>query len=143
MTYELKKINLVSALKISLLIHIVIGLVVGLLAGITMLFISSFAGMIPSRGGFNNMQNFPFAFGIFGSFFIMIAYLIMVPVMGVIATAIVVSLYNLFARLWGGLRIELNNIAHIATTPAVQAAVVGPSETPESGSSTLEGNSHA
>jgi hypothetical protein len=124
MTYELKKINLFSAIKMSLLIHVVLGLVLGLFVGFMILLIGGLANMIPSGTNYDGAQTLPFAAGIFGGFAIMLVYVIFIPVMGVIGTAIVVSLYNLFARLWGGMKLELDNIV------VITSAAVSPS-TPE------------
>jgi hypothetical protein len=137
MIYEIKKINLFSALKIALLIYLLIGFVMGLFVWFMMLIIGNLGKLAPS-GDFDNSLNLPSSFGILGGLAIMVAYTIIIPIMGSIMTAIMIGLYNLFAGLWGGLKLELNSV------PVDSSAITAPNSiqfAPQNPQSNQEGDS--
>jgi len=124
MLWELKKIDLVSALKVSFIINAIIGVIVGLLVGFTMAFIFSLAGQFGNDfGGFD-----PAAMGIFGGFFLGFVYALFIAIgNGIILTSIFVFLYNLIAGWVGGVKL------HFKDAQLVQASAPQPSETSSGG----------
>jgi predicted membrane-bound spermidine synthase len=104
MYYELKKIDLWSAIKVSFVINAVIGLVIGVLIGLVFACIVSFVGhMVPSDS--SELANIPF--GALGGFFVGMIYALILAIFnGVILTSIVVVLYNVFAGWLGGIKLD-------------------------------------
>lgn len=111
MVYELKKIDLFGAIKISFFINAVLGLLLGLFIG---MFVAFFLGIIGQLMPYDQMNwNGPNlgAFGIFGGFIIGLFYAVFIAVFnGVILTGIVVLLFNLFAGWLGGIKLTFNEI---------------------------------
>jgi hypothetical protein len=104
MRYELKKIDLWSAIKISFMINAIIGLAIGLLIGAFFALIFGVLGnMAPSDS--RDLVNIPL--GPLGGFFFGMAYAVIIAVFnGIIMTSIAVILYNLFSGWLGGIKIE-------------------------------------
>lgn len=109
MEFEIKRINTWSAVKVSFVVYGVLGFLVGLFYG---LFIFSLGGLLGSLG---NTELAPFT-GMFtsfvgGFFFTLIMGLfvafVMAVVYGVIVTALMVWLYNLFSKWTGGIKVKL------------------------------------
>jgi NhaP-type Na+/H+ or K+/H+ antiporter len=110
MNFELKKIDVFSAIKISFFINLILGLLIGLFIGFFMAFFISmfnqFNEVNQFGGGFN-----PAAFGIFGGFFLGFVYAIFIAVInGVVLTGLFVLLYNLFAGWLGGIKVHFAEI---------------------------------
>jgi hypothetical protein len=104
MFYEIKKIDLWSAIKISFVINACIGLVVGLLIGFAIAFFIGIVGRLaPAESA--ELSNLPF--GVLGGFFLGMVYAIILAIFnGIILTSIAVILYNLFSGWLGGIKIE-------------------------------------
>jgi len=110
MEFELRKIGLWSAIKISFLINALLGLLVGLLIGFFFVLIMGLAQqMMPyDQMGWGGPD--PMSLGLFGGFLIGILYAAFIVVVNVIITAICVLLYNLFATWLGGVKLTLNEL---------------------------------
>ena len=102
MTYEIKKIDVWSCVKIAFILFGVIGLIFGIFYAMLLSmvggFLSQMGGEFQSLGGL-----FTGALGIFMIFFLAIFY----AVMGAIVTAIIAWIYNLLARGFGGVKLDL------------------------------------
>lgn len=111
MVYELKKIDLFGAIKISFFVNAVIGLLLGLFIGLVMaFFMGIFQQMIPSDQMNFNMPNFG-ALGFIGGIIVGFMYAIFIAVFnGIILTGIAVLLFNLFAAWLGGIKLTFNEI---------------------------------
>jgi uncharacterized BrkB/YihY/UPF0761 family membrane protein len=125
MTYEIKKIDVWSVVKIAFILYGIFGLIFGLFYALLLTFLggilSQFGGDFGQISGF-----FTGAVGILMAFFIALFY----AVIGAIFTAIFVWLYNVLAKLAGGIRFNLEG-EKIATPP--------PAEKPESDSEGMLG----
>ena len=124
MEFELKKIGLWSAVKISFLINALLALLIGLLIGFSLMLIMGFAQqMMPydqtSWGGPDLMS-----LGMFGGFFIGILYAAFIVVVNVIVTAIAVLLYNLFAGWLGGIKFTMHEVPAVIE-PSMTLAKTG------------------
>ncbi len=128
MTFELKKINVLSAIKVSFIIHVIIGLLIGLLVGSLMALVMSSIGQIMpyDQMGYGGMQ--PGAIGAFGGIFMVIIYAGFIAVFnGIIVTGIIALLYNLIAGWVGGIKVDLREVAPVEIKPS--ATLARPSET--------------
>jgi len=108
MKYEIKKIDLWSAIKISFIAHACIGLVIGVLIGLFIALISGFIGsMMPAEAE----MDFPaMALSPVAGFAIGIIYAVFLSVFnGIIITGIAVLLYNLLAGWLGGIKLEIES----------------------------------
>lgn len=121
MRYELKKIDLWSAIKISFMINALIGLGIGLLIGAFFALIFGLLGnMAPSES--SELANIPL--GPLGGFFFGMVYAIIIAVFnGIIMTSIAVILYNLFAGWLGGIRIEAKAVESEIGQPTMTIAL--------------------
>ncbi len=111
MNYQLKRIGVWSAVKISFLINGLLGLILGFFAGFILFF---FRALLMNFAEFQGgMDINPSMMG--GAFAIIILPLMyaffLAVVNGIIITGVSVLLYNLFSNLTGGIEIELNSIA--------------------------------
>jgi predicted membrane-bound spermidine synthase len=124
MNFELKKIDLFSAIKISFCINAVIGIFVGLLMG---LFMALMFGLIDQFAQTGRSFDPP-PFGMFGGFFIGVIYaLILIVVNGIIVPCIAVLLYNLFAGWLGGMKFYFKEIpSGVAAQPITAQALTTP-----------------
>jgi hypothetical protein len=106
MTYEIRKINVWSCVKIAFILSGIIGLLLGILYAVMLIllggFLSQMGGEFQSMGGF-----FPGALGVFMILFLCILLPIIDAVMGAAATAILAWIYNLLARGLGGIKFNL------------------------------------
>ena len=103
MTYEWKRCEVWSVVKIAFLICGVTGFILGLFYAILLTLIGGLLGMA-GGGEFEEISGlFSGAFGFFMAFVISFTY----AVVGSIMAAILAWLYNLFARFVGGIRITL------------------------------------
>jgi hypothetical protein len=132
MNYELKKIDLWSAIKISFMINAVIGLVIGLLIGFVFAFIIAFVGqMMPADSP--DIGSIPF--GPLGGFFIGLIYALFIAVInGIVITGIIVILYNLFTGWVGGFKF---NFQPIDSEPIKPTMTLANSQTTEGESSNV------
>jgi hypothetical protein len=103
MTYEIRKINVWSCVKIAFILFGVIGLIFGIFYAMMLSMVggilSQMGGEFQSLGGF-----FTGALGIFMVFFLAIFY----AVMGAVVTAIMAWIYNLLAGGFGGIKFDLS-----------------------------------
>jgi hypothetical protein len=108
MHYELKKIDLWSAIKISFMINAIIGLAIGFLIGAFFALIFGILGnMAPSESP--ELVNIPL--GPLGGFFFGMVYAVIIAVFnGIIMTSIAVILYNLFAGWLGGIKVDVGPV---------------------------------
>lgn len=105
MQYELKKIDLWSAIKVSFFINALIGLTIGLLIGIF------FGFIFGALSHLNNIDMPSFPLGPFGGLFLGIAYGVVMAVFnGIILTSITVILYNLFSTWLGGIKVDVSAV---------------------------------
>lgn len=103
MTYEWKRVDVWSVVKIAFLICGVTGFIVGLFYAIFLTLIGGILDMFGS-GEFENISGlFSGVFGFFMAFVLAFFY----AVLGSIMAAIMAWLYNLFARFVGGIRLTL------------------------------------
>ena len=108
MTYELKKIDLWSAIKVSFLINLIIGLVLGIFMGLFFALILALPGHSGSYDSFGDSGFNPMALGAAGGLLIGLFYaFIIIVINGVIGPLVFVLLYNLIAGWLGGLKFNL------------------------------------
>jgi hypothetical protein len=102
MTYEIRRIDVWSCVKIAFILFGVIGLIFGIFYA---MMLSMVGGILSQMGGeFQSLGGlFTGALGIFMVFFLAIFY----AVMGAIITAIMAWIYNLLARGFGGVKFDL------------------------------------
>ena len=123
MTFELKKIDVLSAIKVSFIVHVIIGLLLGLLIGSIMAFVMGFISQfIPyEQMGYDGPT--PGAIGALGGIFMALFYAVFISVVnGVIVTGIIVLLYNLIAGWVGGVKLNLREIPTADIKPAATLA---------------------
>jgi hypothetical protein len=101
MTYEIKKIDIWSMVKIAF----VLGGIFGLFAGILYAMMLTMIGGLLSQmsGEFGGMPGLTGAVGIIAIFFMVLFY----AVLGAVGTAIFTWIYNLLAKGMGGIRFHL------------------------------------
>jgi len=102
MNLELKRIDIWSCIKISFILYGIFGLAIGIFYAILLTFLG---GVLSSFGGkdFSSFSGlFTGVLGIFVAFFLAIFY----AVIGSIFSAIFAWLYNVFARVAGGVKFE-------------------------------------
>ena len=103
MTYEWKRCDVWSVVKIAFLICGITGIIIGLFYAILLTLIGGFLGMV-GGGEFEEISGlFSGVFGFFMAFVIAFTY----AVVGAIMAAILTWLYNFIARIVGGIRITL------------------------------------
>ena len=103
MTYEWKRCEVWSVVKIAFLICGITGFILGLFYAILLTLIGGILGMA-GGGEFEQISGlFSGAFGFFMAFVLSFTY----AVVGSIMAAILAWLYNFFARFVGGIRIQL------------------------------------
>ena len=124
MTFELKKIDVLSAIKVSFLINAVIGLLVGIFIGSFVALIMSFANQFmpyDQMGG--TVTAFPGAIGAFGGILMGLLYAVLISVVnGVIVTGVIALLYNLIASWVGGVRVKFNELPDLSVKPTAVLA---------------------
>jgi hypothetical protein len=121
MTYEIKKIDVWSVVKIAFILYAILGLIIGLFYAVILTMLGGIISQLGELGGeFGQMTGFfTGAVGIVMAFFMALFY----AVIGAIFTAIFVWLYNILAKLTGGIRFNLEGekIAAVAVAPAEQS----------------------
>ncbi|MGB7063425.1 MAG: DUF3566 domain-containing protein [Candidatus Zixiibacteriota bacterium] len=101
MTYEIKKIDIWSVVKIAFILSGIFGLLAGLLYAVMLTMIG---GILSQLGGeFEAMKGLTGAVGIFMAFFLALFY----AVIGAVGAAISTWIYNLLARGLGGFKFYL------------------------------------
>jgi hypothetical protein len=110
MNYEVKQINVWSAIKVSFVINAILGVLLGLLVGFIMLFFSALISRLAylpagqtDFGLFTGVAAiiiFPVIYGVFGGI-----------VNGIILTGLFCLLYNLIVKATGGVVLELKGAA--------------------------------
>jgi hypothetical protein len=106
-TYELRKCDIWSVMKIAFLMCGVTGFILGLFYAILLTIIGGILDMIWG-GRFEEISGlFSGLFGFFMAFALAFTY----AVLGSIMAAILAWLYNLFARLVGGIRLTLEPVS--------------------------------
>ena len=109
MQFELKKIDIFSAIKISFIINAILGLAIGLFAGAILAFIMGFINQLMP---YQQISPLGPQFGALGGLFLGLFYAVFLSVVnGVIITGIVVLLYNLIADWIGGIKLDLLSIS--------------------------------
>jgi uncharacterized protein YacL len=102
MNLELKRIDIWSCIKISFILYGIFGLAIGIFYAILLTFLG---GVLSSFGGkdFGSFGGLFTGFlGVFVAFFLAIFY----AVIGTIFTALFAWLYNVFAKIAGGIKFE-------------------------------------
>ena len=101
MTYEIKKIDVWSVVKIAFILSGIFGLLAGLLYAVLLTLVG---GILSQLGGeFEAMKGLTGAVGIFMAFFLALFY----AVIGAVGAAICTLIYNLLARGLGGVKFYL------------------------------------
>jgi len=117
MNYEIRKIDVWSVVKIAFILYGIFGLIFGLFYAVMLTMVGGFLGQFSEFGEFGQMTGlFTGAVGILMAFFMALFY----AVIGAVFTAIFVWLYNVLAKLTGGIRFHLEGekIAAVAVAPA-------------------------
>ncbi len=115
MVYELKKIDLWSALKVCFLISLIGGIIISIIFSIFFMIIFAIPGQFDRYDSFSGSGLNPAAFGVFGGIIIGVLYgFAFVVINGIITPLITVLLYNLVAAWVGGIKIKLNKIEEVA-----------------------------
>lgn len=102
--YKLKSIDIGSVIIYSFLMYLILGLIIFLLLGLLVSAISTF---LPDTSDFDSTI-LPF----FGGVFILLIP-IFYAVLGSVVNAVIVLLYNLISKKFGGIKIELENLDQI------------------------------
>lgn len=115
MTYEIKKIDVWSVVKIAFILYGIFGLIFGLFYAVILTMLGGIISQFGQFGGeFGDMTGFfTGAVGILMAFFMALFY----AVIGSIFTAIFVWLYNVLAKLTGGIRFHLEGEKIAAVAP--------------------------
>lgn len=105
MTYEIKKIDVWSVVKIAFILYGIFGLIFGLFYAVMLTMLGGILSQFGPMGGeLGEMTGvFTGAVGILMAFFMALFY----AVIGSVFTAIFVWLYNVLAKLTGGIRFNL------------------------------------
>jgi hypothetical protein len=116
MTYEIKKIDVWSVVKIAFILYGIFGLIFGLFYAVILTMLGGIISQFGELGGeFGQMTGFfTGAVGIVMAFFMALFY----AVIGAIFTAIFIWLYNVLAKLTGGIRFNLEAEKIAAIAPA-------------------------
>ncbi len=116
MTYEIKKIDVWSVVKIAFILSGIFGLLAGLLYAVLLTLVG---GILSQLGGeFEAMQSLTGAVSIFMAFFLALFY----AVIGAVGAAICTLIYNLLARGLGGVKFYLEQEkAKVVIQPARQS----------------------
>jgi hypothetical protein len=114
MNYEIKKIDVWSVVKIAFIIYGIFGLIFGLFYAAILTMLGGFLSQFGEFGEFGDMTGlFTGAVGILMAFFMALFY----AVIGAVFTAIFVWLYNILAKLTGGIRFNLETEKIATVTP--------------------------
>ena len=126
MTYEIKKIDVWSVVKIAFILSGIFGLLAGLLYAVLLTLVG---GILSQLGGeFEAMQSLTGAVSIFMAFFLALFY----AVIGAVGAAICTLIYNLLARGLGGVKFYLE--------PEKAKVVIQPAQGPGAQSEGTLGN---
>ncbi|KPK74377.1 MAG: hypothetical protein AMJ89_06530 [candidate division Zixibacteria bacterium SM23_73] len=114
MTYEIRKIDVWSVVKIAFILYGIFGLLFGLFYAIML----TMVGGILSQFGpeFESMRGLTGVLGIFMAFFLALFY----AVIGAVFTAIFTWIYNLLAKGFGGIKFHLEQERAKAVAAPVQ-----------------------
>jgi hypothetical protein len=113
MVFELKKLEVWSCVKIAFFLYGVLGLIVGIFYAIFLAFFSTF---LRNFGG-ADFESLTPAFTGFLGIFMIIFLAFFYAVIGAIATAVMVWIYNLLAKLIGGIKMNFQQEGTIAQVP--------------------------
>jgi hypothetical protein len=113
MTYEIKRIEVWSVVKISFILYGILGLIFGLFYAVIL---TMLGGILSQMGGeFGQISGFfTGAAGLLMAFFMALFY----AVAGAIFSAIFVWIYNVLAKLAGGIRFNLEGEKIATAVPA-------------------------
>ncbi len=116
MTYEIKRIDVWSVVRIAFILYGIFGLIFGLFYAVMLTMLGGIISQFGELSGeFGEMTGvFTGAVGILMAFFMALFY----AVIGAIFTAIFVWLYNVLAKLTGGIRFHLEGEKTAAVAPA-------------------------
>lgn len=101
MTYEIKRLDVWSVVKISFFIYGIFGFLFGLFYAAMLTMVGGILGQM--GGEFGALRGLTGAVGIFAAFFMALFY----AVIGAVVTAIFAWIYNLLARGLGGIKFNL------------------------------------
>ncbi|OGC76039.1 MAG: hypothetical protein A2Z27_05620 [candidate division Zixibacteria bacterium RBG_16_50_21] len=109
MIWEIKSIDLWSAVKISFVANAVVGFVLGIFLGLIFAAMSQFLAPFMAMSG-QDLADLEAASGL-GSLIVMPFFLafFMAVIYGVIGTGILVLIYNLVAKFAGGIKVSLGS----------------------------------
>lgn len=104
MKYELKKIDLWSAIKVSFLVHAIVGVIVGIIVGFVFALLLGLVGQVSPSSDIDTSLTM---LGPLGGFLIGLFYAVFIAIVnGVILTGLAVILYNLVASRVGGVKFD-------------------------------------
>jgi hypothetical protein len=129
MNWEIRKIDLWSAIKISFIANAALGFVLGLVIGLMSAVLTKFMYPFMAMRG-EELEEIGTASGAFMVIFMpFFMAFFMAVIYGVVITGIVVLIYNIIAGLAGGIRITLAqpDLAVQGSTPTSPAKSVPPS----------------
>jgi hypothetical protein len=116
MTYEIKRIDIWSAVKIAFILCGIFGFIAGILYAMMLTMVGGFLSQM--GGEFEAMRGVTGAVSVFMMFFLAIFY----AVVGAVFTAVFAWLYNLLARGLGGIRLHLEQERAKAVIQPLQAS---------------------
>ena len=96
---KIKRISILSAVKIGSIVSFIIGLILGMSWAVIMVFFSSMIGMMMSRPASG--------LGISALFFVPITFSVLYTIIGASLSYLLALLYNIAAGLFGGVEMEI------------------------------------
>lgn len=126
MTYEIKRIDVWSVVKIAFILCGIFGLLAGILYAIMLTMVGGLLGQI--GGEFGAMRGLTGAVGIIMVFFLALFY----AVVGAVAAAIFGWIYNLLAAGLGGIKFHLEQEKAKVVIQPLEKPAAGPEAAPES-----------
>lgn len=113
MTYELKRLDLLSVFKISFFVYLVIGFLLGILYSLVLLKLIAAFGTMFEGEMFREVGQI----GFIGALALSLFMAFLMAVIWSIITVIAAGIYNLFSGMIGGMRLELGEMASLYAPP--------------------------